>query len=167
MYSNMTPEQIQTLRWEKELEERNRYMGDEELDMLVPGAKDGYEVVKPPESYKPVRNPIKRMLNQPQTPMSASPSMYQIPESTRIEVPATPSHPSVGQLPAIKPEEYNLFASLLQPINEDELTAEQSKERKIMALLLKIKNGTPQMRKSALRQITQSAREFGPGPLFN
>ncbi|KAH9516487.1 Splicing factor 3B subunit 1 [Dermatophagoides farinae] len=36
-----------------------------------------------------------------------------------------------------------------------------------MKLLLKIKNGTPPMRKSALRQITDKAREFGAGPLFN
>ncbi|KZR99718.1 Splicing factor 3B subunit [Daphnia magna] len=30
-----------------------------------------------------------------------------------------------------------------------------------MTLLLKIKNGTPPMRKSALRHITDKAREFG------
>jgi splicing factor 3B subunit 1 len=36
-----------------------------------------------------------------------------------------------------------------------------------MMLLLKIKNGTPPMRKSALRQITEKAREFGPAALFN
>lgn len=36
-----------------------------------------------------------------------------------------------------------------------------------MKLLLKIKNGTPPMRKAALRQITDKAREFGAGPLFN
>jgi len=41
------------------------------------------------------------------------------------------------------------------------------KERKIMKLLLKIKNGTPPMRKTALRQITDKARELGAGPLFN
>lgn len=34
-------------------------------------------------------------------------------------------------------------------------------------MLLKIKDGNPQMRKSALRQITINAREFGAGPLFN
>jgi len=50
---------------------------------------------------------------------------------------------------------------------EEELTPQEVKERKIMMLLLKIKNGTPQMRKSALRQITQNARELGAGPLFN
>jgi hypothetical protein len=43
----------------------------------------------------------------------------------------------------------------------------QVKERKIMRLMLKIKNGTPPVRKVALRQITDGARAFGAGPLFN
>jgi splicing factor 3B subunit 1 len=30
-----------------------------------------------------------------------------------------------------------------------------------------IKNGTPQMRKHSLRQLTDKARELGAGPLFN
>ena len=36
-----------------------------------------------------------------------------------------------------------------------------------MKLLLKVKNGTPPQRKTALRTITDKAREFGAGPLFN
>lgn len=52
-------------------------------------------------------------------------------------------------------------------MDESTLSAEELKERKIMKLLLKIKNGTPPMRKAALRQITDKAREFGAGPLFN
>ena len=47
------------------------------------------------------------------------------------------------------------------------MSPEEQKERRIMELLLKIKNGTPPMRKSALRRITDKAREFGAGPLFN
>jgi splicing factor 3B subunit 1 len=39
--------------------------------------------------------------------------------------------------------------------------------RRISLLLLKIKSGAPPMRKTALRQITDKAREFGAGPLFN
>eukprot|EP00124_Ichthyophonus_hoferi_P003304 Ihof_evm3s279 gene=Ihof_evmTU3s279 len=50
---------------------------------------------------------------------------------------------------------------------DEELDPKEAKERKIMKLLLKIKNGTPPMRKAALRQITDKAREFGAGPLFN
>jgi splicing factor 3B subunit 1 len=47
------------------------------------------------------------------------------------------------------------------------ITPEEDREREIMKLLLRIKNGTPVMRKQAMRQITDRAREFGPGPLFN
>jgi splicing factor 3B subunit 1 len=56
---------------------------------------------------------------------------------------------------------------LLVDEDEDALDPEEAKKRKIMKLLLKIKNGTPPMRKTALRQITDKAREFGAGPLFD
>lgn len=52
-------------------------------------------------------------------------------------------------------------------VDEDTLSPEEQKDRRIMKLLLKIKNGTPPMRKAALRQITDKAREMGAGALFN
>lgn len=52
-------------------------------------------------------------------------------------------------------------------MQDEELSVEEAKERKIMKLLLKVKNGTPPQRKSALRQLTDKARDFGAGPLFN
>jgi splicing factor 3B subunit 1 len=67
----------------------------------------------------------------------------------------------------------NCSLTLLFPLqilgdqDESALSIEELKERKIMRLLLKIKNGTPPMRKTALRQITDKAREFGAGPLFD
>lgn len=39
----MTPEQMQSWRWEKELDERNRPLTDEELDALFP--QEGYKVL--------------------------------------------------------------------------------------------------------------------------
>ena len=36
-----------------------------------------------------------------------------------------------------------------------------------MTLLLNVKHGAPPIRKSALCQLTDKAREFGAGPLFN
>ncbi|VVC87412.1 unnamed protein product [Leptidea sinapis] len=71
------------------------------------------------------------------------------------------------QLPFMKPEDAQYFDKLLIDVDEDSLSPEELKERKIMKLLLKIKNGTPPMCKAALRQITDKAREFGAGPLFN
>ncbi|KAK8934232.1 hypothetical protein KSP39_PZI014461 [Platanthera zijinensis] len=44
---------------------------------------------------------------------------------------------------------------------------EEEQERKIKRLLLKVMNGTLLQRETALRQLTDKAREFGAGPLFN
>merc|ERR1719333_1473766 len=72
-----------------------------------------------------------------------------------------------GNLPFLKPDDIQYFDKLLVEVDESTLSPEEQKERKIMKLLLKIKNGTPPMRKAALRQITDKARELGAGPLFN
>jgi len=70
-----------------------------------------------------------------------------------------------GDMPYIKPEDVTHFGLLME--NEDDLTGEEVRDRKIMMLLLKIKNGSPPMRKQSLKLITEKAREFGAGPLFN
>lgn len=70
-------------------------------------------------------------------------------------------------MPFIKPEDVNYFATLLNEVDEDNLSNEEQRDRRIMMLLLKVKNGTPPMRKSALKTLTEKAREFGAGPLFN
>lgn len=44
------------------MDKRNRPLTDEDLDQMLPGINDGYEVVKPPESYKPARNTIKHYM---------------------------------------------------------------------------------------------------------
>lgn len=47
----------------------------------------------------------------------------------------------------MKMEDTQYFAKLLEDVDEETLSADEQKERKIMRLLLKIKNGTPPMRK--------------------
>ena len=72
-----------------------------------------------------------------------------------------------SSLPHIKPDDMQYFGRLMEEADEDKMTKEEAKERQIMTLLLKIKNGTPPQRKTAMRQITDKARFFGAGPLFN
>ena len=64
-------------------------------------------------------------------------------------------------LPFLKPEDAQYFDKLLVDVDEDQLSPEELKERTIMKLLLKIKNGTPPMRKISLRRVTDQARIFG------
>ncbi len=48
----MAPTKLDELRWERELEIRNKAITDEELDLLLPGKDDGFEIVKQPENYE-------------------------------------------------------------------------------------------------------------------
>ncbi|KAL7116302.1 hypothetical protein ACP275_04G234200 [Erythranthe tilingii] len=163
MQSAMTPEHYNLFRWEKDIEERNRPLADEELDSMFP--EQGYKVLDPLSSYVPVRTPARKLLATP-TPMGTP--FYNIPEEDRGQQFDVPKE-LPGGLPFLKPEDYQYFGSLLQEEdNEEELLSHEDQiERKIMKLLLKVKNGTHPQRKTALRQLTDKAREFGAGPLFN
>lgn len=156
----MTPEAMQAFRMEKELDERNAPITDEELDALFP---PGYKILPPPAGYQPIRTPARKLQATP-TPMAGLTGFFMQKEEkvTMMEM-----EPKGQNLPPLKPEDIQYFDKLLTDVDEESLNAEEKKERKIMQLLLKIKNGTPPMRKAALRQITDKAREFGAGPLFN
>ncbi|SCL98873.1 splicing factor 3B subunit 1, putative [Plasmodium chabaudi chabaudi] len=67
----------------------------------------------------------------------------------------------------IKNEDYIYFNKLFQNYDEEDLSQDEIKERKIMLLLLKIKNGSPSIRRNALRTITDKVKELGPENLFN
>ncbi|RZF48445.1 hypothetical protein LSTR_LSTR007930 [Laodelphax striatellus] len=157
----MTPEQLQAYRWEREIDERNRPYTDDELDTMFP---PGYKVLTPPAGYIPIRTPARKLTATP-TPIASTPTGFfmQTEDKSAKYIDNQPK----GNLPFLKPEDAQYFDKLLVDVDEETLSPEEQKERKIMKLLLKIKNGTPPIRKAALRQITDKAREFGAGPLFN
>ena len=163
----MTPEQIQQQRWEREIDERNRFLSDEELDQMIPS---GYKVLPPPDGYVPIRTPARKLTATP-TPMhnlgAGGFKMMATPDRSGTAAQLMPDLQPNGNLPLMKPDDLQYFNKLLEEIDEESLPPEELKERAIMKLLHKIKNGTPPMRKAALRQITDKAREFGAGPLFN
>ncbi|KAJ5093521.1 ARM repeat-containing protein [Penicillium angulare] len=140
---------------------------DEELDMMLP--TEGYKILDPPPGYEPIRNPARKMMATP-APMGGTVGgfMMQEPESIRSMGKELPTDiPGVGDLQFFKPEDMAYFGKLMEAGDETSMSVDDLKERKIMRLLLKVKNGTPPMRKTALRQLTDNARNFGAGPLFN
>ncbi|KAL5766021.1 hypothetical protein ACOSP7_016638 [Xanthoceras sorbifolium] len=108
------PEQYNLFRWEEEeeVEERNRPLTDNELD--------------PPACYVPIRTPMRKLLfdNRGQ--------MFDVPK----EAP--------DWLPFMKPKDYQFFGALLNMDHgyEVKMSPEHQRERKIMKLLLKVKNNT-------------------------
>ena len=159
----MTPEMYQALRVERDIQMRNRPLSDADLDAMLPGPDDGYIVLEPPPGYVPIRTPARKLMH---TPLPEGTPLYLLPEEDREQTFDVPLS-APGDLPDLKPEDQQFFGKLLQEVDEGTLTVEEAKERKIMRLLLKVKNGTPPQRKSALRQLTDRARDFGAGPLFN
>eukprot|EP00096_Caligus_rogercresseyi_P012277 TRINITY_DN5092_c0_g1_i1.p1 TRINITY_DN5092_c0_g1~~TRINITY_DN5092_c0_g1_i1.p1 ORF type:complete len:1207 (-),score=396.44 TRINITY_DN5092_c0_g1_i1:120-3740(-) len=164
----MTPEQLQAYRWEREIDDRNAPLSDEELDALFP---PGYKILPPPMGYVPIRTPSRKITATP-TPMgggSATPTGFYIQQENfdKSGAKGMDNQPKDANLPLLKPEDAQYFDKLLVDLDEEMLSPEEQREREIMKLLLKIKNGTPPMRKSALRRITNKAREFGAGSLFN
>ncbi|GMH39858.1 hypothetical protein BSKO_08826 [Bryopsis sp. KO-2023] len=121
---------------------------------MLAGEKEGYKILDPPQGYQPIRTPARKVTATP-TPIGGTP-LYSIPEDNvlgRSDVPATPEG-----LPEMKPEDLQHFGVLLQEINEGDLNSEDFKERKIMKLLLQVKNGSPPQRKSALSQLPDKSR---------
>ncbi|KAK1221091.1 U2 snRNP component prp10 [Marasmius sp. AFHP31] len=149
-------------------DKHNRFLSDEELDAILPSS--GYAIVSPPPGYAPSVQP-RRLMATPVTEVG-----FHIQESSDAAAvaaaaglaPELPTEiPGVGNLAFFKAEDAQYFAKILKEEDETQLSVDEMKERKIMRLLLKIKNGTPPVRKTALRQITDKAREFGAGPLFD
>lgn len=151
-----------------EMDKRNRYLSDEELNVMLP--TEGYQIVEAPAGYAPIRTPARKLQ---ETPMGGNNGGFIMQDeaasaglaSMIAELPTEIE--GVGELAFFKQEDATYFAKILGDQDESALTVEELKERKIMRLLLKVKNGTPPMRKTALRQITDKAREFGAGPLFD
>ncbi len=163
----MTPEQLQAYRWEREIDDRNRPLSDEELDAMFP---PGYKILPPPAGYVPIRTPARKLTATPTPLMGQTPTgFYMQPDTPGGDRSGkfADTQPKDANLPFLKPEDAQYFDKLLVDVDEEMLSPEEAKEREIMKLLLKIKNGTPPMRKSALRRITDKARWFGAGPLFN
>ncbi|CAH1766475.1 10920_t:CDS:2, partial [Entrophospora sp. SA101] len=140
-----TPDHLVPMTSE-DLDTRNKSLSDEVLNATFPST--GYKILEPPSGYVPIRT-LARKLMATSTPMVGE------------EI------PGVGNLTFFKQEDKQRFGKLLEDKDESELPVEELKERKIMRLLLKIKNGTPPMRKTALIQIMDKARNFGAGALLN
>ncbi|OAF69341.1 nuclear protein [Intoshia linei] len=158
----MTPDMMQNYALQNEIDEKNRYLTDADLDTIFPS---GFRIIQPPVNYIPIRTPNRKLMATP-TPIAGTPAGF------RIQTPDQKRHiidmqPPGENMPMLKPDDLQYFDSLLVDVDEDSLTHEEKRDRKIMQLLVKIKNGTPQMRKSAMRHITENARAYGAAALFN
>ena len=69
----MTPDQLRSARHDREMEERNRFMTDDELDAVLPGLPQ-YKILEQPKNYVPLRTPARKAQFSlgGQTPLSSA-----------------------------------------------------------------------------------------------
>ena len=169
MHPSQTVVAVMPTAFGTDISSRNAPLSDEELDLMLPS--EGYKILDPPPGYAPIRTPARKLMSTP-APIASTTGfggfMMQEPENPRAMGKQLPTEiPGVGDLQFFKAEDMAYFGKLVDGGDENAMSVEELKERKIMRLLLKVKNGTPPMRKTALRQLTDNARQFGAGPLFN
>eukprot|EP00746_Dinoflagellata_sp_MGD_P158438 gnl/MRDRNA2_/MRDRNA2_86468_c0_seq1.p1 gnl/MRDRNA2_/MRDRNA2_86468_c0~~gnl/MRDRNA2_/MRDRNA2_86468_c0_seq1.p1 ORF type:complete len:1062 (-),score=31.98 gnl/MRDRNA2_/MRDRNA2_86468_c0_seq1:117-3245(-) len=156
--SSITTDQCQSLKIEREMRKRKRPLSDKDLDDIIP--KAGYKIVSIPIDYTSDKTKM-----SPDALIDERKPLYQIP-SCDLSFSSNSSRFLSEDLPDLKPEDHQFFAGLLKETDNDTLDVNHIKERRIMKLLLKIKNGSPPQRRSALRQIVEKAEEFGAQALF-
>ncbi|KAK6589803.1 splicing factor [Cryptosporidium xiaoi] len=137
---------------------------DEELNEILP--VDGYEVLEPPEGYEEMRKNLRSKLRT-----EVEMELYEIPTEEGKEVTNTDFnnnettegsvnasrvvyHDELGEL-TLKVDDYQFFGKLFVNVSEEDLSSEEVKEREVLSLLLKIKNGTPQIRKKSSKQLIE------------
>ena len=153
------------LKYNLDFIERNRPLTDEEINAILPGEKEGYQIVPPPIKYQQF---IDNYIAQKKQKYSTDPTLfipkYSIPEGEDENSKKLEANVYTG----LKPEDREFFQTLFDPeVDESKLSLESIKKRRVLTYLLKIKNGIPPVRKSALRQITDKAKYFGPSILFS
>lgn len=73
----------------------------------------------------------------------------------------------VSGLRYLKPSDHRQFAKALQIQPAEEIGKEEQKERLLVSLLLKIKNGTAIVRRQAMRSLQDKCNDFGPKMIFD
>ncbi|KAJ2888769.1 U2 snRNP component prp10, partial [Coemansia asiatica] len=146
------------------MDARNQFQTDQELDSLLPAT--GYMTMEPPASYVPIRTPSRKLMATP-APLQGSDGFHMQEETRQLELDIPKDIPGIGALPFFKQDDMQFFGKLLDGQSEDDMDLEEKRERQVLRLLLKIKNGAAPMRKVAMRQIAEKARDLGAAAIFS
>ena len=100
----------------REMDVRNKYLSDADLDAALPGEADGYAIVPPPATYRPIRTPARKLAGAPDA-VGATPGMtpgYVIPAENQVGGEGYGITKSLEGLPDLREEDMEHFGSLLQ-----------------------------------------------------
>lgn len=166
--ANGLPQVLQTSRWESLYEKLAFPVIDgipltpAILDRVLP---EGYEVLAVPEDYQPLNE-------QPPdwTELPKNNEGYLIPQESTLGQEYLVLNPTTdvpADLQFLKDHDVKHFQTTLIEVPENELSSEEKQKRKLVQLILKVKNGNPQGRKQAMRQLVSGSLKFGSKMFFD
>ena len=160
------PKVKEDLKYNIDYIERNRPLTDEEINAILPGEKEGYQIVPPPIEYQQKINTyVSEKIQKYSSDPLLNTHLYDIPEELDAEI---DKKMESSMYTGLKPEDRQFFQTLFDPeVDETKLSSEAIKKRKVLAYLLKIKNGIPPVRKNAMRQLAEKSKYFGLSILFS
>ncbi|KAG7193144.1 uncharacterized protein KQ657_000898 [Scheffersomyces spartinae] len=144
----------------------------------IPLTDEILDKILPPQ-YTKIAIPTEYLTNDSHPDVIALSNDYYIPpsienalmESKNLAKDLPVDAPGMAGVQFYKEADKKHFAAVLTSQNnvEDDhhLTDDAKKEKRVLSLLLKVKNGSQVVRKRSLRQLTDNARKFGPEALFN
>ena len=160
------PKVKEELKYNLDFIERNRPLTDEEINAILPGEKDGYQIVPPPIEYQQkINNYLSQKIQKYSSDPMLNTQLYDIPEEKDMD----PDKKMESEIySGLKPEDRQFFNTLFdENVDETKLSKEEIKKRRVLSYLLKIKNGIPPVRKNAIRQLTEKSIYFTAPILFS
>ncbi|ODV80632.1 ARM repeat-containing protein [Suhomyces tanzawaensis NRRL Y-17324] len=136
---------------------------DEILDKILP---PGYIKLDVPSGYEQLEDGKAPDITELPMDRYMPPSADQTKNTLALREQIPTEVPGITGLQSFKQEDMKYFGKLIH-LEESSLSGDEKKEVEVMKLLLKVKNGSQVTRKRSLRQLTDSARKFGPKILFN
>lgn len=135
---------------------------DEILDKILPL---GYTKVRQPPNFQQIDDSLPPDVIEPTTS-----EFYTLPSNESVGILTSDLPPEVSGIKGLdffKEEDMKHFGKLATLNKRTDLTVDEQKEVNVMKLILKVKNGSPIVRKRAMKKLSNSATKFGPKILLN
>ena len=113
-----TFENLESMKIDKEILERNAPLTEEEINKILPSQKDGYEIVPIPQKFQELLNNHIE-LKKSNKNLQKENSFYQIPENEKIDK---------NDYSGLKEEDMKIFGSILNEVDESTLSSDEKKE---------------------------------------
>lgn len=145
------------------------YLTEDNLNKLLPS---GFNIVPFPDNYKPLNNSLPDFTKLDSILTSSNALLTTTNDNSALKEDKLDTQliyqiPDLKDLQFFSESDLKVFRKLITSRNDKNLSNHDQLELRCMKLILKIKNCSQASRKSALRNLTDNAKNYGPDIIFS